>query len=228
MYMDCPAAGRIDDNEVTMNLKVSIVEDDERLRSEFTRLIESAGDMTLVSVSPSAEDALTRIPEAKPDVVLMDVNLGGMNGIECTRRLKSSRPDLQIVMLTSFESNDTIFESLAAGATGYVLKRSPGLLILDAVRDVHAGGSPMSAAIARKVVQFFGKQPPVPVAASEVDSLTERERSVLVALAEGQQYKEIADTLGISINTVRKYIKSIYEKLHVNTRLEAVRKLGRV
>jgi DNA-binding NarL/FixJ family response regulator len=214
-----------------MTLKVSIVEDDDRLRAEFTRLIESTPDMTLVSVSPSAEDALLRIPEARPDVVLMDVNLGGMNGIECTRRLKASRSDLQIVMLTSFESNDAIFESLSAGATGYVLKRAPSLQILEAVREVHGGGSPMSAAIARKVVQFFGKQPaPAPAAApaSEVDRLTEREHSVLVALSEGQQYKEIADTLGISINTVRKYIKSIYEKLHVNTRLDAVRKLGRV
>jgi DNA-binding NarL/FixJ family response regulator len=214
-----------------MTLKVGIVEDDDRLRGEFTRLIESTPDMTLVSVSPSAEDALTRIPAARPDVVLMDVNLGGMDGIECTRRLKASRGDLQIVMLTSFESNDKIFESLSAGATGYVLKRAPGLQILEAVREVHAGGSPMSASIARKVVQFFGKQVAPSAAAApaaEVDQLTEREHAVLRALSEGQQYKEIADTLGISINTVRKYIKSIYEKLHVNTRLDAVRKLGRV
>jgi DNA-binding NarL/FixJ family response regulator len=214
-----------------MALKVSIVEDDDQLRGEFTRLVEGASDLTLVSVSPSAEEALTTIPAAKPDVVLMDVNLVDMNGIECTRRLKTARPDLQVVMLTSLESNDKIFESLQAGATGYVLKRSPGLQILEAVREVHGGGSPMSAAIARKVVQFFGRQgnAPAPVAApaAELDRLSEREHSVLMALSEGQQYKEIADTLGISINTVRKYIKSIYEKLQVNTRLEAVRKLGR-
>jgi DNA-binding NarL/FixJ family response regulator len=213
-----------------MALKVSIVEDDDQLRGEFTRLVEGASDLTLVSVSPSAEDALTTIPAAKPDVVLMDVNLVEMNGIECTRRLKTARPELQVVMLTSLESNDKIFESLQAGATGYVLKRSPGLQILEAVREVHGGGSPMSAAIARKVVQFFGRQggaPAVAAPAAEIDQLTEREHGVLVALSEGQQYKEIADTLGISINTVRKYIKSIYEKLQVNTRLEAVRKLGR-
>lgn len=216
-----------------MAVKVSIVEDDEQLRREFTRLVESASDLVLASVSPSAEDALTAIPAAAPDVVLMDVNLGAMDGIECTRRLKASRPALQIVMLTSFESNDKIFESLQAGATGYVLKRSPGLQILEAIRDVHAGGSPMSTAIARKVVSFFGRQATAPVApapapSADVDRLTDRERSVLDALAEGQQYKEIADHLGISINTVRNNIKSIYEKLQVNTRLGAVRKLGRV
>lgn len=215
-----------------MVLSVGIVEDDDRLRMEFARLVESSGDMTCVSASPSAEDALDRIPAARPDVVLMDVNLPGMSGIECTRRLKLLRPETQVVMLTSFESNETIFDSLAAGATGYVLKRAPGLQILEAVRDVHSGGSPMSASIARKVVQFFGKRVAAPVAARpsdpQVDRLTEREHAVLVALAEGQQYKEIADTLGISINTVRKYIKAIYEKLHVNTRLEAVRKLGTV
>jgi DNA-binding NarL/FixJ family response regulator len=130
-------------------------------------------------------------------------------------------------MLTSFESNDAIFESLAAGATGYVLKRAPGLQIIEAVRDVHGGGSPMSSAIARKVVGFFGKRVD-PAPSPEVDRLSERERAVLVALAEGQQYKEIADTLGISINTVRNHVKHIYEKLQVNTRLDAVKKLGRV
>lgn len=212
-----------------MKLRVSIVEDDEWLRGELGRLIESAGDMTLVSASPSAEDALTTIPSTRPDVVLMDVQLGGMNGIECARRLKATPAAFQIVMLTSFESNDTIFESLSSGATGYVLKRAPGLQILEAVRDVHAGGSPMSAAIARKVVQFFGKsRGAAPVRTPELDTLSERERAVLNGLAEGQQYKEIADALGISINTVRKHINRIYEKLQVNSRLDAVRKLGRV
>jgi DNA-binding NarL/FixJ family response regulator len=214
-----------------MALRVSIVEDDDRLREEFTRLIESASDMSLVSVSNTGEDALARVRTAQPNVVLMDVNLGdGIDGIECVRRLKADGLEAQVVMLTSFESNDKIFESLSAGATGYVLKRSPGLQILEAVRDVNNGGSPMSAAIARKVVQFFGKSStPAPVApSSDIDQLTDRERAVLVALSEGQQYKEIADALGISINTVRKYIKNIYEKLQVNTRLAAVRKLGRV
>jgi len=209
-----------------MPLRVSIVEDDDRLREEFARLIEGAGDITCVSASRDAESALAAIPPAAPDVVLMDLNLPGMNGIECTRKLKDLRPETQIVMLTSFESTDAIFQSLAAGATGYVLKRAPGSQIIDAVRDVYNGGSPMSSAIARKVVAFFSR--PVASAPSpELDRLTDRERAVLVALAEGQQYKEIADTLGISINTVRNHVKHTYEKLQVNTRLDAVRKLGR-
>src|SRR5262245_13019959 len=209
-----------------MTLRVAIVEDDDRLRDEFARLVDSAGDMTCVNASPTAEAALAALPAAAPDVVLMDVNLPGLSGIECTRRLKAARPDTQIVMLTSFESTDTIFEALASGATGYVLKRATGLAIVEAVREVHAGGSPMSPAIARKVVSFFGKRVD-PAPAPEIDRLSDRERAVLVALAEGQQYKEIADTLGISIDTVRNHIKRTYEKLQVNTRLDAVRKLGR-
>jgi DNA-binding NarL/FixJ family response regulator len=210
-----------------MPVRVAIVEDDDKLRDEFTRLVDGTGDMECVSANASAEAALEAVPGAQPDVVLMDVNLPGMNGVECTRRLKDLRPQTQIVMLTTFESNDVIFESLAAGATGYVLKRAPALQILEAVRDVVAGGSPMSAPIARKVVTFFGKRVD-PVPSPEIDRLTDRERAVLVALAEGQQYKEIADSLGISINTVRNHIKRTYEKLQVNTRLDAVRKLGRV
>ncbi len=207
-------------------MRVAIVEDDDRLREQFAQLIESAADLTCVSTSGTAESALGAIPAAAPDVVLMDVNLPGMNGVECARQLKDLHPQTQIVMLTSLESNDIIFESLQAGATGYVLKRSPGLQILEAVRDVHAGGSPMSAAIARKVVSFFGKRVD-PVPSPDLDRLSERERAVLVALAQGQQYKEIADSLGISINTVRNHVKHTYEKLQVNTRLDAVRKLER-
>jgi DNA-binding NarL/FixJ family response regulator len=209
-----------------MPVRVAIVEDDDKLREEFTRLVDGTGDMECVSANGSAEAALEALPGVQPDVVLMDVNLPGMNGVECTRRLKDLRPQTQIVMLTTFESNDVIFDSLAAGATGYVLKRAPALQILDAVRDVVGGGSPMSAPIARKVVTFFGKRVD-PMPSPELDRLTDRERAVLVALAEGQQYKEIADRLGISINTVRNHVKHVYEKLQVNTRLEAVRKLGR-
>jgi DNA-binding NarL/FixJ family response regulator len=209
-----------------MTVRVAIVEDDDQLRDQFAQLVESAGDMTCVSASGTAESALGTIPALAPDVVLMDVNLPGMNGVECARQLKDLHPQTQIVMLTSLESNDIIFESLQAGATGYVLKRSPGLQILEAVRDVHAGGSPMSAAIARKVVSFFGKRVDS-LPSAELDRLSDREREVLVALAQGQQYKEIADALGISINTVRNHVKKTYEKLQVNTRLDAVRKLGR-
>lgn len=207
-----------------MAIRVGIVEDDPNLRGAFRQLIDTAGDLTCVGQYASAEDALAQLPAGAADAILMDINLPGMTGIECTRRLKTLRPDVQIVMLTSFEDPERVFESLKAGATGYVLKRAPSVQILDAVREVCAGGAPMSGAVARKVVQFFGQRQP----AAEIEALTDRERAVLGALSEGQQYKEIADTLGISINTVRKYIKSIYEKLHVNTRLEAVKKLGQV
>jgi DNA-binding NarL/FixJ family response regulator len=185
----------------------------------------AAGGGTRVVLAAAGNQARELL--AEPFVVLMDLNLPGMSGIECTRRLKLLRPAMQIVMLTSFESNDAIFESLAAGATGYVLKRAPGPQIVEAVRDVHNGGSPMSPAIARKVVAFFAKRVD-PLPSPRLDRLSDRERAVLEALAEGQQYKEIADTLGISINTVRNHVKRIYEKLQVNTRLDAVKKLGRV
>lgn len=208
-------------------LRVSIVEDDERLRTAFVRLVEGTPDFECVSVSPSAENAVDAIPLAAPDVVLMDINLPGMSGIECTRRLKAQRPQMQVVMLTTFDNNESVFQSLAAGATGYVLKRSRGQEIVDAIKDVHAGGSPMSAAIARKVVQFFTARRDTPAQPSpQLASLTDREHAVLVALAECQQYKEIAENLGISINTVRSYIKNIYEKLQVSTRHEAVRVLS--
>lgn len=217
-----------------MSLRVGIVEDDPRLRGAFADLVGSAPGMTCVAACGSGEEALRVLGRETPDVVLMDLNLPGIDGTECTRRLKAACPGVQVVILTSFDDTDSIVASLAAGATGYVLKRASGIQILDAVRDVHDGGSPMTGAIARKVVRLLGSGPrglAKPAAAAQTDALeglTGRERSVLTALSEGQQYKEVADTLGISINTVRKHIKAIYEKLQVNTRLEAVRKAGGV
>lgn len=205
-------------------IRVGIVEDDAHLRADFSRLVNQAGDMTSVGAFATAEEALAVVPAEPPDVVLMDINLPGLSGIECAGRLHAAVPQMHIVMLTAFEESERVFESLKAGATGYVLKRAPASEILDAVRDVCAGGAPMTSTIARKVVQFFSKRMPAP----EIQTLTDRERAVLAALSEGQQYKEIADTLGISINTVRKHIKSTYEKLHVNTRLDAVTKFGRL
>jgi DNA-binding NarL/FixJ family response regulator len=209
---------------MTPPLRVGIVEDDAQLRADFTHLVEEAGDMSCVGSFPTAEDAVAGLPAAAADVVLMDVNLPGMNGIECVRRLRSANADPHVVMLTTFDDATTVFESLKAGASGYILKRSTAAEILAAIRDVAAGGAPMTGAIARKVVQHFSQQRVSP----EIATLSEREKAVLVALSQGQQYKEIGDALGISINTVRKHIKAIYEKLHVNTRLEAVNKLGRV
>jgi len=146
-----------------------------------------------------------------------------MSGIEFVRRMRAAGAAAQMVMLTTFDDANSVFDSLKAGANGYVLKRAALGELREAIRDVASGGAPMTGAIARKVVQFFGQRGPAP----EVESLTDREREVLNALSQGQQYKEIADSLAISINTVRKYIRSIYDKLHVSTRLEAVNKLGR-
>jgi DNA-binding NarL/FixJ family response regulator len=146
-----------------------------------------------------------------------------MNGIECVRRLKAVTPDVQVVMLTAFDDNDQVFESLRAGATGYVLKRATGPEIVGAVREVCGGGSPISSAIARKIVQYFAPR----AAAPEVAALTEREREVLHALSQGLMYKEIADLLGITINTVREHVRHIYTTLQVQSRGDAVAKLGR-
>lgn len=210
---------------MTIPLRVSIVEDDPQLRADFARLISEAEGMTCVGRFASGEEALAQLGVAgeASDVVLMDINLPGMTGIECVRALRARATPSQIVMLTTFDDAALVFESLKAGASGYILKRAALEELLAAIRDVASGGAPMTGAIARKVVQYFGQRGPAP----EVEALTGREREVLVALSQGQQYKEVADTLGISINTVRKHIKAIYEKLHVNTRLHAVGKLGR-
>lgn len=205
-------------------LRVGIVEDDPQLCADFVRLVADAGDMTCVGDFGSAEDAVAMLGLVAPDVILMDINLPGMSGIECVRRLRAQNNAAHIVMLTTFDDATSVFESLKAGANGYVLKRAAVDELLDAIREVAAGGAPMTGAIARKVVQYFGRSGPAP----EVQALTDRERQVLVALSQGQQYKEVADTLGMSINTVRKHIKAIYDKLHVNTRQDAVNKLGRV
>ena len=209
---------------MTTALRVGILEDDARLRSDFTSLVAQQGDMTPVAAFASAEQALAGVAAAAPDVMLVDINLGGMTGIEFVRRLRAAgTPAPQIIMLTTFDDTNSVFESLKAGANGYVLKRAALTELCESIRDVASGGAPMTSAIARKVVQHFSHRGPAP----EVAALSEREREVLVALSRGEQYKEIAATLGISINTVRNYIRAIYDKLHVNTRLEAVNKLGR-
>jgi DNA-binding NarL/FixJ family response regulator len=206
------------------SLRVGIVEDDDRLRSDFVQLIQASGDMCCVGAYPSAEAALADLPAQAPKIVLMDINLPGMSGIECVRRLRTLTPAAQVMMLTVFDDITPVFESLKAGASGYLLKRAPVSELLTAIRDLAEGGAPMSGVIARKVVQYFSQHGPAP----EVQTLTAREYEVLVALSHGEQYKEIAARLGISINTVRRHIMAIYDKLHVNSRLEAVGKLGRV
>lgn len=208
-----------------MPTTVSIVEDNEQLRDTLARLLNRAEGFKCVGDYGTAELALEAIPAAPPNVVLMDINLPGLNGVECVRRLKQLVPTTQIVMLTAYEDTENIFNSLAAGASGYLLKRSKSSEILDAIREVQNGGSPMTAHIARKVVQSF--QANAAVAAAPVESseeLSPREKEVLDLLSQGFMYKEIADKLGISFETVRTYIRRIYEKLHVRTRTEAVAK----
>jgi DNA-binding NarL/FixJ family response regulator len=204
-------------------LRIGIVEDDDHLRADFSRVIDGAGDMSCVAAFASAEAALAGVREAKSDVMLVDINLPGMNGIELVRALRAAGSTAHVIMLTTFDDATSVFESLKAGANGYLLKRAARGELCDAVRDVAAGGAPMTGAIARKVVQYFGQHGP----AAEVETLTDREREVLAGLSQGQQYKEIADDLGITLNTIRKYVRAIYDKLHVNTRHEAVNKLGR-
>jgi DNA-binding NarL/FixJ family response regulator len=203
-------------------IRVSIVDDEVDLRENIAAYVDAAKGFRCVSIHSSAEEAIVHLPKEKPDVVLMDINLGGMSGIECVRLLKPLMRDAQVVMLTVFEDTEKIFSALAAGASGYLLKRMPPEKLLEAIREVHEGGSPMSAPIARKVVQSLQTHRPPGV--DETAELSPREREVLDGLAEGQAYKQIADKLNVSIHTVRNYIRRIYEKLHVRTSAEAVAK----
>lgn len=202
-------------------IRVSIVDDEADLRENIAGYIDAAKGFRCVSTHSSAEEALIHLPQEKPDVILMDINLGGMSGIECVQQLKPRLREAQIVMLTVFEDTEKIFSALAAGASGYLLKRMPPEKLLEAIREVHEGGSPMSAPIARKVVQSLQANRP---GVDETAELSPREREVLDGLAEGQAYKQIADKLNVSIHTVRNYIRRIYEKLHVRSSAEAVAK----
>lgn len=204
-----------------MSISVSIVEDDAGVRTTLARLIDSSPGFRCVSQHPSAESALREIPKTYPEVVLMDINLPGLSGVECVRRLKPLLPQTQIIMLTVYQKAEHIFDALTAGATGYLLKQTPTDELLEAIRDVHGGGSPMNSSIARKIVQSFQK--PVPVAIEAAD-LSPRESEILDLLAKGFLYKEIAEKIGITFATVHTHIRHIYEKLHVRSRTEAVAK----
>jgi len=206
-----------------MPISVSIVEDSEKLRGTLSRVLNRADGFRCVSQYGSAEEALKELPEVKPDVVLMDINLPGMNGVECVQKLKHILPGTQVMMLTVYEDTENIFNALAAGANGYMLKRTSSKELLEAIQEVQRGGSPMTMHIARKVVQSFQKGPP----AQGAENLSEREQQVLDLLCQGLMYKEIADKLQISYETVHTYIRRIYEKLQVRTRTEAVAKFLR-
>ncbi|MGH7952082.1 MAG: response regulator transcription factor [Limisphaerales bacterium] len=205
-------------------ITVSIVDDEADLREHIAGYLAAAGNIRCVSAYASAEEALEQLPRDRPDVILMDINLGEMDGIECVRQLTKLMPEAPVLMLTVFEDTEQIFRALAAGASGYLLKRLSPKKLLEAIEEVRDGGSPMSASIARKVVQSFKK---APTRGDDSAELSPRERSVLDGLAEGLAYKQIADQLGVSIHTVRNYIRRIYEKLHVCTRTEAVAKFLR-
>lgn len=206
-----------------MPITVSIVEDNDQLRGTLARVINRSEGFQCLGDFGSAEAALEGLPKQPPNVVLMDINLPGMNGVECVRKLKELLPQTHAIMLTVYEDTDNIFNALAAGATGYMLKRTPKDELLEAIRDVLKGGSPMSAHIARKVVQSFQRAPATPQPVEEAN-LSPREGEVLDLLAQGHLYKEIAEKLGISYETVHTYIRRIYEKLQVRTRTEAVAK----
>jgi DNA-binding NarL/FixJ family response regulator len=200
-------------------IRVSIVEDDEEIRANLGHRIGSNSSFRLLSSYGTAEAALADLPQHRPDVVLMDINLPGMDGIECVRQLKPKMPGVQFLMLTVYEDNNRLFRSLVAGASGYLLKRTPPAKLLAGIREAHAGGSPMTPQIARRVVQHF-QQAPQP--SSELQRLTPREGEVLDQLAKGFRYKEIVDNLHISPGTLHSYISSVYDKLHVHSRTEAV------
>jgi len=207
----------LDDSLIT----VAVVEDDAQVRQSLANILKRGSGVVCVGEHGNAEEAVREIPRVQPKVVLMDINLPGMDGVHCVRRLSELTPATQVVMLTVYDNTDAIFNSLAAGAHGYLLKPISSEQLLLAIRDVYAGGAPMTSDIARKVVQAF-KQP-MP-AASQTESLSAREQEVLDFLAKGYLYKEIAEQLSISYGTVHTYIERIFKKLHVRSRAQAVAK----
>lgn len=202
-----------------MSITISIVEDNAGTREMLSKLFDRSPGLTCLRAYASGEDAVRGIPQEPSEVAVVDINLPGMSGIECVARLKQLLPALQVLMLTTYEESDLIFGSLRAGANGYLLKTMPAGELVEAVRQVRAGGAPMSMQIARKVIAHFHGAKSEP---GRMEQLTNRENEVLGLLAKGHLYKEISEQLGISMSTVRTHIHTIYEKLHVQTRTEAV------
>ena len=207
-----------------MNINVAIIEDDDNIRQSFTILLSGSPGFTCVGSFKNSEDAIANMDSLQVDVVLMDINLPGMNGIQCTRILKRKNPKLQIIMETVYENSEMIFESLKMGASGYLLKRTHPARILEAIEEVHKGGSPMSSQIARMVVESFQ----INNSNNKEFDLTKRELEILDCLSKGYRYKEIAEKLFISMDTVRSHIRNIYEKLQVKSRTEAVLKYYKI
>jgi DNA-binding NarL/FixJ family response regulator len=208
---------KTEDNLIT----VSVVEDDAQVRQSLANILKRGPGVACVGEHGNAEEAVREIPRVQPKVVLMDINLPGMSGVDCVRRLSELAPKTQVVMLTVYDNTEAIFNSLAAGASGYLLKPISSAQLLSAVRDVYGGGVPMTSDIARKVLQTFKQPAP---ATFDADNLSAREQEVLDFLAKGYLYKEIADQLSISYGTVHTYIERIFKKLHVRSRAQAVAK----
>jgi DNA-binding NarL/FixJ family response regulator len=203
-------------------ITISIVEDLDEVREGLSEYLSSNEEFLMLDTFRNAEDAAEKLPEIEPDIVVMDINLPGMNGIDCIRAVKRKCSTIQFIMFTVYETDEKVFEALKAGASGYLLKKSGFDVIANALKELHAGGSPMSAHIARKLVNVFHQQK------SSIDVLSSRENEILHLLADGLLYKEIADQLKITTGTVTQHIHNIYDKLHVQNRTEAINKfLGR-
>jgi DNA-binding NarL/FixJ family response regulator len=207
-----------------MNISVAIVEDNNDIRQALEQIITMTEGYTLAGSCVNGEEAITKIPTLNPAVVLMDINLGGINGIECVKILKDLYPEMLFMMCTIYEEDEKIFEALSAGASGYILKKTAPDKLLNAIKELYEGGAPMSSQIACKVVAAFKSKPAVSINSDSLDVLSKREKEILEALSRGLLYKEIADQLFISSQTVRKHVYHIYEKLHVGNRIEAVNK----
>ena len=205
-------------------ISIAIVEDLEEVRDGIAKLIDLDPGFVVTDAFANAEEAILQLPNNPPDIVIMDINLPGMNGIECIRRIKDKCVGTQFMMFTVYENDEKVFEALKAGATGYLLKKTSPSAIVEALKDLHAGGSPMSSNIARKLVTAYQEQE----SSSPLLVLSSRENEILALLAQGLLYKEIADKLNIVTGTVRQHIHKIYEKLHVQNRTEAINKVRRM
>lgn len=207
-------------------IQISIIEDNAEYRNALQLMLNATPGFNCTHTYPSGESAVQGIPGAQPDIVLVDINLPGISGIQVLEALKKKFPRIQFMILTVFEDDDKIFNALAAGASGYLLKSTPPRNILEAIRELQDGGSPMSAQIARKVVESFLK-PTREISNPYEDMLTAREKEILELLSQGRLYRQIADDLGISRETVKSHCHNIYEKLHVTTKMEAINKVFR-
>ena len=203
------------------NISVCIVEDMEEVRNGLAGIINMTEGFKVVQSFTNAEDALAKLPKLSPDIVVMDIHLPGMNGIECIKQVRKKNPQIQFMMFTVYENSDTVFEALEAGATGYLLKNSSPAKIIESLCELYNGGSPMNAEIAKKLVTRFQKQ----AAVNNDYNLTPKEKQVLEMMAKGYLYKEIANELNNTVNTIKQHIRNIYEKLHVQNKAEAINKV---